>query len=467
VLVLGAGLAGLAAALELQGAGYDVTVLEARERPGGRVLTLRREFADGLYAEAGAIYVPAQHALTMAYLQRAGVALDLFAPVGRMAVYYLNGQRLRVAPGEPVVWPLPLRADEQGLSADDLIWRYLGPALAAIGDPTESGWPPAELLPLDDLSVGAYLRQQGASEGAVTLIGIGGDLYLQGDGADSLSLLWGLRYLYDALAVDDVYLIRGGADRFPQALAALLGDRVRYYMPVERIQPGDDQVGVVVRGPGGSVELTTDHVICTIPFSVLRDIPVDPPFSAEKTRAIASLPYTSVTRVYLQTRSRFWLERDESGYASTDLSVMAVAPATLGQPGARGILMSYQAGPTARRTAALGEAERVARTAVEMERVYPGTARELETGASYAWDLDPWARGDYSWLAPGQFRTVDPFVGVPEGRVYFAGEHASPWPGWMQGALWSGWRAATAVMQADRVVGGRAGASGAARQSVG
>jgi len=110
--------------------------------------------------------------------------------------------------------------------------------------------------------------------------------------------------------------------------------------------------------------------------------------------------------------------------------------------------MSFQAGETARRTADLSESERVAMSVREMEKVYPGMEANFEWGTSYAWDLDEWARGDYAWMRPGQFTSLEPYIGTPEGRVYFAGEHASPWPGWMQGALWSGLRAARSIIDA-------------------
>jgi monoamine oxidase len=127
---------------------------------------------------------------------------------------------------------------------------------------------------------------------------------------------------------------------------------------------------------------------------------------------------------------------------------MTCLDATVNQPGPRGIMMSFQAGDQARRTAGLSEDERLAVALREMEKVYPGMVANYEGGTSYSWDLDQWARGDYAWMRPGQFTALEPFIGAPEGRVYFAGEHASPWPGWMQGALWSGLRAARGIMEA-------------------
>jgi monoamine oxidase len=77
--------------------------------------------------------------------------------------------------------------------------------------------------------------------------------------------------------------------------------------------------------------------------------------------------------------------------------------------------------------------------------VHPGLARHVEHGASVCWDADPWARGDYAWFAPGEMRAFLPHLARAEGRVHFAGDHTSPWPGWMQGALASGIRAAEEI----------------------
>lgn len=84
----------------------------------------------------------------------------------------------------------------------------------------------------------------------------------------------------------------------------------------------------------------------------------------------------------------------------------------------------------------------------QMARVHPGLKDRVERVAVYAWDRDPWARGDYAWFRPGQVRALAPHLATAEGRIHFAGDHTSTRPGWMQGALESGMRAAEEVRAA-------------------
>src|ERR1051325_6714262 len=114
VIVLGAGLAGLSAAYEMDKAGHDVTVLEARTRPGGRVYTIRGQFADGLYAEAGATNVFDVHRWTIKYANAFGVALDPATSPAGAPIFHVKGKRIVIKPNTPVDWPVQLRADEQG-----------------------------------------------------------------------------------------------------------------------------------------------------------------------------------------------------------------------------------------------------------------------------------------------------------------------------------------------------------------
>jgi len=127
VIVIGAGLAGMSAAYELVQAGHEVTVLEARKRSGGRVWTLRDDYPEGMYAEAGATNVFDNHEWTNKYIKLLGVAIDPMPPVGGASIYYLRGKRVLMKPGSPVDWPLELKADEKGSSRGALWARYVVP----------------------------------------------------------------------------------------------------------------------------------------------------------------------------------------------------------------------------------------------------------------------------------------------------------------------------------------------------
>lgn len=462
VLVLGAGLAGLAAAYELEQAGYDVTVLEARTRPGGRALTLRSPFAEGLHAEAGAKFVRDNHDLAIAYadafdLKLTSANASKFAS-SRSALYHLRGSwihaeggKLLNEAGQPACWPLELAATEQGGVPLSLMVQYAAPILAdsdLFGDPSEDGWPSAKLKALyDGLTFEQFLRQRGASEAAISLMRLT-YISLAGEGIESLNALWALRELYFSREAKDTLVFSNGVSSLPEAFATRLAGGIRYGAPVVRIEQRDDRVYATYRSAGELRTVEAEYAICALPFSVLRTIEVVPPFSEGKRKAVAELPYAAATGVCLQMRTRFWEASGLPGQAMTDLPITLVLDMTFHQPGTRGILMSLTGGHQARAFAALGEDERQASVLNQMEQIYPGIREHYEGGASYAWELDPWALGGYSWMRPGQFTSLYAHIATPEGRIFFAGEHASPWPAWMQGALWSGKRAAEAVMAA-------------------
>jgi monoamine oxidase len=444
VAVLGAGLAGLAAAYELTQAGHDVTLLEARTRAGGRVYTLRHPFSDGLYSEAGAIFIPASHELTMKYVKLFALPLDLVSPRDWVFLCYLRGKRIKLAEGESLEWPPELTPAEKQLGYFGMLEQYVGALLTELGDPTAPDWPPEALKKYDRMTFAELLRQQGASPAAVALLRLG-FFDLMGDGVDSYSALLLLRDEALRHSSHQYYTIQGGNDLLPKAFAARLAEKIRYGAPAVKVEHDARGIRVVFLQAGAPQTLTADHLVCTLPFSVLRHLDVSPPFSPEKRRAIKELPYTSVTRVYLQARKRFWGDDGVTGSANTDLPITWIRDVTFNQPGSRGILEAYLAGPPARQATAMTESERLRFTLEQMEKVYPGIRENFEGGTSHCWDADEWARGGYAWFKPGQMSALLPHIARPEGRVHFAGDHTSAWPGWMQGALDSGTRAAQEI----------------------
>ncbi len=376
VLVAGGGLAGLSAAYELTQMGHQVTVLEARDRPGGRGLTLRDGFSEGLYAEAGAEVFSDTHNFVHRYVKQFNLPL-IAAPssAGLMSLYYVKGQRIQNKHAG-LKWPMPLSADEQKLLPSDLEQKYVEPAVAEIGDPLSAGWPSREILEkYDRVSMAEMLRRRGASPNAIDLLQLGyGDSWDNGTEPDSSLCL--LRD--DAVGRSGTERrISGGNDRLPQQLAGKLGARVHYRTALVRVEQDSKQVTITVSENGRHHKLSADYLVCAIPFPVLRNIEIAPAFSPKKQVAIRDLQYISVTRVFLETKSRFWTAAGLSGYAATDLPIGTTWDCSQGEGGNRGILECYTSGETARQLAALPERRRIDTALENTEKLFPGTRESI------------------------------------------------------------------------------------------
>ena len=417
------------------------------------MLTLREPFADGLYVEAGAMQVFDVHARVRRYVQQSSLDLDpIVAPSPPLgSVMHVLGHRVETKPGAPVEWPFDMSAEERALDVAGLNRKYVTPLLQAMNDAEARGELMSAFGEYDRMTFTDYLRGRGASAGATAVIKAGLASGL-GDGADHVSALNLLREAAHRSLRRQSFTIHGGTDRLPRALAARLGDHIQYGTAVTRIEHDDRGVRAVARQGSASRAFTADHLVCTIPFSVLRRIAVSPAFDREKRAAVERLRYTAVTRVFVQTRTRFWVADGVSGNAVTDRPVMNVYERSINQPGTRGLLESYQAGQRGRQAGAMSSEARLEMTVAEMAMVYPRIAEQYEGGTSKSWDEDEWSRGAYAWFAPGEMSTILPHLSRAVGRVHFAGDHTSSSPGWMEGALESAERVAGEIDEAARGV---------------
>ncbi len=189
-------------------------------------------------------------------------------------------------------------------------------------------------------------------------------------------------------------------------------------------------------------------MICTIPFSVLRHIEVLQPFSRPKQKAIRQLHYDASTKVFIQCRRRFW-EEDENifgGGTVTDLAIRNLYYPEHGRETGRGVLLaSYTWADDAERWASLPPRDRLEQALENIAAIHPQITQTYEGGASYAWHDDPHAGGAFAMFEPGQQTRLYADIIRPEGRIHFAGEHASLAHAWIQGSIESGLRAASEI----------------------
>jgi monoamine oxidase len=441
ILIAGAGLAGLVAGLELVRAGHEVTILEASMRPGGRVWTLREQFSDGMYAEAGAGRIPEHHDLTLKYVHEFGLTLEPFYPDKGSTVTVLRGQRYVIPAGQELDLsrvPFDLTAEERKLGVEKLLQRFVDPLLAEIGYAAEERWRRGGTK-FDELTWPELLLKNGASKGYVNFL-------IAQTGWEWDSALDFFRDDEGHRGAKHLTKIRGGNDLLPGAFADELEKQIRYGSEITRIEQDGTGVHAVTSGPGGSKTYSADFLICTIPFSVLRRMEIKPQLPADKREIVEKIYYDPVVRTYAQVRERFWEREGLNGFGETDEPTEVWQP-TFAQAGPRGIVHTYLEGEAAVAAAGKSDEARTAQGMNILERAFPGIRKETEHAFSFCWADQPWERGAYVSFHPGEITRWREAISRPEGKLHFAGEHTSPWTGWMQGAIYSGLRAAREVSE--------------------
>ncbi|MBI3194942.1 MAG: flavin monoamine oxidase family protein [Ignavibacteriae bacterium] len=442
IIILGAGLAGLSAGYELTNAGHEVIIVEARTRPGGRLYTMREPFSDGMYAELGATRIPENHQWTMHYVSHFGLDLDEFRPTNLNDMLFLRGKRIITSHGEEPEFPVELTPEEKELGVMGMRQKYINPILKEVGDVTEKNWlPPASLLHYDSMTWREFLRHRGASVGAVELLTLGHSAGLYNE----VSALQMLRVSAEGRKRRQMYKIRGGNDKLPQVFVERMKDIIHFNSPVVKIEQNAETVRTTMLNSGKQETIVGDYLICTIPFPVLRTIAVTPAFSPNKVKAIEKLWYTSIARVNLQTKTKFWLDENLSGFVRTDLPIMETWDISHNIEGKKGMLLAYASGTSAQQICDMSENVQISFVLDQIEQFFPQIKKEFEVGNSFCWQKEEWSKGAWAWLKPGQYSTIASFLSTPEGRIHFAGDHTSVWSSWMQGAFESGYRAANEV----------------------
>jgi monoamine oxidase len=442
VVIVGGGLAGLTAAYELDKLGYAVTVLEGQERSGGRVFTMTDGFAEGLWAEGGAIRIPDVHQYTLGYVAEFGLEVVEFPPDNPINV--LGDLRFQWSPSDgPEGWPAELAltaVEKQYGLGEGTAAAYFGAFFEKLGDPSAAGWPSGDAATFDPRSVAEHLADVGASEDFIRLYRAE-----HGTEIDSANaLLWLALSNADRLTGGKLSAIKGGNGQLPQSLADKLGDKIKLGSKVKRVAQDASGVQVTYDDAGGEKTLTAAHAIVAVSPVIARTLDLGA-LSQAKTDALAKAQMMAASRVFLQTKTRFWKDENVTGLrvVRSDRPLERVWDVSAVMPGDKGLLMVYQQDQNARDIAARSDAlawiqEQVLGVLPAFEGQYDDATFEKH------WSEDPWTGGGWSSPATGDAATL-PAFGLAEGRIHFAGEHTSIWGGWMNGAIESGKRVAAEI----------------------
>ena len=466
VIILGAGLAGLCAAYELERKGFHVTLLEAeKSHVGGRARTLR--FAGGRYGEAGAMRIPAKHDLTRGYCKELGLTLRPFVQSNPNAWLFARGTKARHKDEATIRNAFNLKGAEAAKSSDDL-WaavvvdrlNKMSPAEKA--DLLSSAPATPEFRATDQLSLQQLFNQSGLSQDAIEFMAT-----MQGQEAEmQYACTESLREEMKEVWAHEFDEIVGGTDTLATAFARRLKSEIRMGCEVISVEQTPQAARVIYRRGGSLQTLEAAHVLCTLPVPVMQRLDNLPTWSPEKQRAIRQLTYDSATKVLIGARRRFW-ELDDGIYGggtftdlpsastyypsdnATDRAGTGPRDAALSHTPSI-FLASYSWGMTARRLGALPHAQRLALVRRQLSKVHPQLAddSQINASASWAWDTHRWSGGAFAWFNPGQHATLYANLIAPEGRVHFAGEHASLSHTWMQGAFESALRAVQEIASA-------------------
>ena len=444
IIVIGAGLAGLSCAYELDQAGFNVILIEARSRPGGRVNTYREPFSDNLYSEMGAEYVDSSDTYIHEYCKKFDLKV---LPAKQYDGVYVKGQTSTIEGLRSGRDLLPFKGALEGKLFGQEV-QYIQKWIDLV---KQKGISSPEVQALDKISVEDILKEGGAPKDII-------DLYTYANATEQTAVPSKMSALYMVLSNTRTSnfsentvegRIFGGNDQLPKTFAKKLGTKIMYNRPLQRLDYDSNGITATVKENERLVQIPAKKCVLAIPASILKNIDINPGFSIEKINCINNQQYGHAMKIAMQYRQRFWDNKNSIGQrVFTDTPLRRVYHFSIDQPGPRGILLSFTSGEDAIKLGRLDKNERLNIAQNTCRDIWPEAPNFWEKGVVKYWNEDPWVKASYSFAGIGQkgFREI---LAKPEGPVFFAGEHTAIQRASMNGAIESGMRVTEELKRAD------------------
>jgi monoamine oxidase len=454
-IVVGAGLAGLSAARELERSGHSVVVLEARQRAGGRLESV--DIGGGAWMDVGGQWIgPTQNRVAALARELGAATFPTFTAGENMLEY--GGRRIRYTGTIPRIGPHVLADVGQAMFRLDRM---------AARVPLEAPWTAAKAAEWDSQTVWSWMRRNMVTRAGRAMMQVAVEAVWAAMPAD-VSLLHMLFYIHSGGGMDLLLDTDGGAqqDRFVEGAGTLagrtgelLGERLITSAPVRAIQHSPDGVTVVA----DTVVARGRRAIVAVPPTLAGRIVYDPPLPAYRDQLTQRVPMGAVIKCLAVYPEPFWRGDGLSGSAVSPGGPVTMVFDNSPPSGSPGVLVAFLEGQWARELGRVDAERRRIEVTTALERMFGPRAGKPEEFIEKSWADEEWSRGCYvGYTAPGVLTSFGPALRAPIGPLHWAGtETATVWNGYMDGAIQSGERAAREVGAA------LAGAQSPARELVG
>ena len=449
VIILGAGVSGMTVGYELGKLGYNVRILEARDRVGGVNWTLRRgathteigpggetqvcNFDEGLYHNGGPWRLAHWHTGVLGYCKELGVPVEIFINENESSYFYYEGTNVGPLAGKRVRLR-EVKADMVGYTCELMAKAVNQDALDRPLSPADKERFVTFLVSEGflDSADRAYRKNSGRGPGDPHDFGA----LLQSGFANRI------RSVMDGTGMAPMFQPVGGMDQFPKGFARKLGDKITHGVEVISIHQAADHVKVAYKNvkTGAMTEVTADYCVSCLPLTILSRLDVN--LAPETMAAVKATPYSPSAKMGLQMKRRFWEEDDKifGGHLYSNLPVGDVAYPSWGYFGNKGVMLGFYGNGQMAGVINMPIKDRIEHVLTHISKVHPQIREEYETAYCTFWEKTPYSLGAFAGGGGNGTSERLATLGKPDGRIFLGCAAVSGNGGWQEGAVAAAWK---------------------------